>query len=201
MITDDAYVSTREAAELLGISLRTAQLWVESGVLLAWKTSGGHRRILRQSVEKILLEKARLSEASGQPSPADSPHLRIVLVEDDPDLLKLLELSLGAFEHPQQWPTLVRSAKDGFEGLILIGQFRPHIAIVDLNMSGMDGFRMIASMIGSEIAPELILVSTALSIEDITERGGLPSGIEILFKPYSLASLEAKIREHLPLKY
>ncbi|MFM7066754.1 MAG: excisionase family DNA-binding protein, partial [Gammaproteobacteria bacterium] len=35
------YLSTREAADLLGVSLRTVQLWVESGTLRAWKTAGG----------------------------------------------------------------------------------------------------------------------------------------------------------------
>ena len=48
--TQSAYCTTREAAELLGVSLTTAQLWVESGLLEAWKTEGGHRRIHRTSV-------------------------------------------------------------------------------------------------------------------------------------------------------
>lgn len=46
--------STREASELLGVSLRTVQLWVDSGVLQAWKTAGGHRRISSASVEALL---------------------------------------------------------------------------------------------------------------------------------------------------
>ena len=49
-----SFCTTREAAEILGISLRTAQLWVESGQLEAWKTEGGHRRIARVSIERLL---------------------------------------------------------------------------------------------------------------------------------------------------
>jgi len=45
--------TTREAAELLGVSLRTVQLWVDSGVLQAWKTAGGHRRVSRQSIDAL----------------------------------------------------------------------------------------------------------------------------------------------------
>lgn len=45
--------STREAAEMLGVSLRTIQLWVDSGVLEAWKTAGGHRRVSLDSVERV----------------------------------------------------------------------------------------------------------------------------------------------------
>lgn len=46
--------STREVAQLLGVSLRTIQLWVDSGILEAWKTAGGHRRITRESVIRLL---------------------------------------------------------------------------------------------------------------------------------------------------
>lgn len=46
--------TTRQAAEALGVALRTAQLWTESGRLRAWKTEGGHRRILVSSVKELL---------------------------------------------------------------------------------------------------------------------------------------------------
>ncbi|MBT8635639.1 response regulator [Polynucleobacter paneuropaeus] len=188
MSSEDAYVSTREAADLLGISLRTAQLWVESGVLLAWKTSGGHRRILRQSVDALLAERARQSGAATKKSTATDA-LKVVVVEDDQDLLRLIELSLSDLPRP----TEVRSAKDGFAGLVLIGQFLPDLVIADLNMPGMDGFRMIQSLIGSEFAPTKIIVSTALSPADIELKGGLPDSVEILQKPYSLDLLEEKV--------
>lgn len=188
MNNDDAYVSTREAADLLGISLRTAQLWVESGVLLAWKTSGGHRRILRKSVDALLAERARQASSGSTPT-AGKAGLKVVVVEDDQDLLRLIELSLT--DLPQNIE--VRSAKDGFAGLVLIGQFLPDLVIADLNMPGMDGFRMINSLIGSEFAPAKIIVSTALSPADIELKGGLPESIEILQKPYSLELLEQRV--------
>lgn len=52
--------STREASEMLGVSQRTVQLWVESGVLKAWKTPGGHRKISLSSVNQII-EKRHIS--------------------------------------------------------------------------------------------------------------------------------------------
>ena len=54
--------TTREAAELLGVSLRTVQLWVDSGALQAWKTAGGHRRVSRQSIDAL-----RNGQAPAQP--------------------------------------------------------------------------------------------------------------------------------------
>lgn len=48
--TDDPILTTRDAAELLGVAVSTVQLWMESGALPAWKTPGGHRRVRLSAV-------------------------------------------------------------------------------------------------------------------------------------------------------
>jgi excisionase family DNA binding protein len=48
------YFSTRQSAQYLQVSLGTVQKMVETGELLAWKTQGGHRRILASSLEQLL---------------------------------------------------------------------------------------------------------------------------------------------------
>lgn len=48
------YLSTRQSARQLQVSLGTVQKMVETGELLAWKTRGGHRRILMSSLEQLL---------------------------------------------------------------------------------------------------------------------------------------------------
>ena len=45
--------TTLEAARLLGMSVRSVQLMVDRGELVAWKTPGGHRRIARASLEHL----------------------------------------------------------------------------------------------------------------------------------------------------
>lgn len=54
---DDPTVTTRDAAELLGISVSTAQKWIEGGALTSWKTPGGHRRMRRSAVLALLEER------------------------------------------------------------------------------------------------------------------------------------------------
>gem|GEM_PF-6334869 len=44
--SQSAYCTTREAAQLLGISLRTAQLWVENGQLDAWNRGIAYANIV-----------------------------------------------------------------------------------------------------------------------------------------------------------
>lgn len=63
----DPAITTREAARLLGISISTAQKWVESGALESWKTPGGHRRMRRSAVLALLEERTARSADSGMP--------------------------------------------------------------------------------------------------------------------------------------
>lgn len=49
----DPFLTTKEAARRLGVTLRTVQLWVEAGKLHAARTPGGHRRILASDVQAL----------------------------------------------------------------------------------------------------------------------------------------------------
>jgi excisionase family DNA binding protein len=48
-------VTTKQAADMLGVSVSTVQKWVELGKLASWKTPGGHRRIPITSIKAVLL--------------------------------------------------------------------------------------------------------------------------------------------------
>lgn len=179
--------STREASALLGVSLRTAQLWVESGVLRAWKTAGGHRRILKHSVDTILEERQRAIEY-----PMATREFSMLVVEDDPDLLKLYRL------HITGWglPVMLTTATNGFEGLIRIGEAKPDLLIADLNMPGIDGFRMIRTLSGNPDFSDMdIIVVTALSNNEIADRGSLPENVRIFIKPAPFSTLEQLVRD------
>jgi excisionase family DNA binding protein len=191
---NDDVMSTRDAAERLGVALRTVQLWVESGVLPAWKTAGGHRRIAKSAVEKLMEE--RRVAIGGNSAKADTPQpFRILVVEDEPDLLRLFTMVI------EDWglPVEMRTATNGFEALVRIGEQCPDLMITDLNMPGMDGFRMIRSLrnFGEGLETLEIVVVTALGPQDIENRGGLPEGVRVFIKPVPFAELEQLVRERL----
>ncbi len=191
MAGNDELMTTREAGEALGVAVRTVQLWVESGVLPAWRTAGGHRRIARSAVEKLMAERARvIAQSSHEAAPAA---LHLLLVEDDPDLLRLFILMVEGWDFPVQLST----ATNGFEGLLRIGQLRPDMVVTDLNMPGMDGFQMLRSLrkVGSGFEDLAVIVVTALGKGDIQDRGGLPAGMAVFQKPVPFAEIEALARE------
>ena len=57
--TQMEYLSTRQSAKILQVSLGTVQKMVELGELVAWKTHGGHRRILASSLDQQLQRRKR----------------------------------------------------------------------------------------------------------------------------------------------
>ncbi|OGB04265.1 MAG: excisionase [Burkholderiales bacterium RIFCSPHIGHO2_12_FULL_69_20] len=196
--TNDDVLSTREAAEQLGVALRTVQLWVESGVLPAWKTAGGHRRISRVAVERLIGERrAALSgdPASAVPAGAVVARLQVMVVEDEPELLRLFTMVIAGWDLPID----ITPAVNGFEALLRMGQRCPDLLVTDLNMPGMDGFKMIASLrgVGPAYDDMEIVVVTALSEADIERRGGLPAHVCVFHKPVPFDELEALVRERV----
>ena len=174
-----AYCTTREAAKLLGVSVRTAQLWSESGLLEAWRTEGGHRRITRASVQRLLTSDARPALPPASTPPA-LERFKILVVEDDSVLLKLYRTVIAQWKLPVE----VITASNGVEGLIRVGRDAPDLMITDLAMPGMDGFQLIRHLATSSFREGMeIVVVTGLEQHDLAARGGLPEGIRVYPKP------------------
>lgn len=184
----EKFISTREAAARLGVALSTVQAWVETGILPAWKTAGGHRRIPANAVDAIHLRKQAVLVDTSAPET-----LKVLVVEDDPILRELYRRQFSEWNLPIQ----LLMAEDGFEGLLLIGRHAPDLIIADLSMPDMDGFKMIRK-IKAQLSPirSLIIVVTGLSAAEIEEHGGLPVDIPVYPKPVPFAVLRPLI-EHL----
>lgn len=191
---EKSFCTTREAATLLGVSVGTVQLWVESGLLQAWKTTGGHRRVLRQSVAQLL------GKAPGKPpgkptvamrtesQPSLSSTLNVMVVEDDADLLRLYQTRLS------RWPmkTKVMAMSNAVSALLALGRGGTDLLITDLHMPEMDGFSMLRVLHNApEMAHTTMVAVTGLDAHAIEARGGVPTGIQVLSKPIPFEQLLA----------
>ena len=174
-MTDAEFLSTRQAALRLGVSLGTVQNMVENGTLEAWKTTGGHRRIPVASVEKLLARRRQPGSTSQDPS----SQLDILIAEDDETLQLLYQLTFETWNLPIK----LRIVANGFDGILQVGQCVPDILIADLMMPGMDGYEMIRRYRANpDLAKMDIIVISAIERAEI-DQAGLPSDITIFGKP------------------
>ena len=177
-------MGTRLAAETLGVSVRTVQLWVENGTLRAWKTPGKHRRILRSSVEALIAEREAEQDAEQD---AEMIVMQDVLIVED-------ELTMQAYYEAMfelVRPDLeLRFASNGFEGLVEFGRKPPGLMVLDIDMPGMDGIELLKALDDSGYSDVRIVVVTSLTAEQIEQRGGIRDGISVLSKPVSVEALQ-----------
>lgn len=176
-----SFLTSREAARRLGVSLRTVQLWVEDGVLQAWKTAGGHRRIAPGSVDRLVNEQRAAMQVA-----VTGEALKVLVVEDDVALLDLYRLHFNAWD----MPVTLRTATNGFEGLLQIGAERPDVLIMDLGMPGLDGYQLVEELRRQRAMSEMqIIVVTGLAADEVTSAGLLPDSVQVFGKPVPFGEL------------
>jgi excisionase family DNA binding protein len=185
--SNDPYFSTSQAAKLLGVSLGTVQNMVEEGVLDAWKTSGGHRRIRRESVMALLERRGGAQAATA----SNGRGLSVLIAEDDGFMQNLYRKTM------ESWglPLSIEIVGNGFDALLAVGQRVPDVLIVDLIMPGMDGFELVRTLHGNPaLAGTDIIVVSSMSREEIGKRGTLPPDVPIYGKPVPFHELHGFFR-------
>ena len=198
--TIKTFCTTREAAMLLGVSVGTVQLWVESGLLKAWKTTGGHRRVMRDSVSALLQNKPEVMARQAlvreypvpmAPVPLAMRRLSVLVVEEDPALIHVYDTAIKKWP----WTPDLTIAANGMTALLKMGRQSPDLLITELNMSQLDGFEMLRAIRSTPwLDTTAIVVVSGLDAVQIAARGGLPPGIEVLPKPLPFERLLAIAR-------
>lgn len=174
--TQEDYCGTSYAAKLLGLSVGTIQNLVEKNELQAWKTQGGHRRISMQSIR----EYQRRYNIVTNVADAGSNHLKVLLVEDDAVTREMLRTICNNCEVPIDCTAM----SSGLEALIDIASILPDVLIADLNMPGVDGFQLLKTLRHNPLFSRMTtLVISALTPDEIEQRGPLPEGVIFISKP------------------
>ena len=174
--------TTRDAARLLGVSVRTVQLWLEKGHLQGWKTSGGHRRLKRSSVEQ-----AALARSQAQPQPTPKRSLNVLVVEDSTALLKLYRSLISRWP----FPTSMFTACNGYEALVMVGKVTPDLLICDLRLPGITGFQVVRALCDMPRFRQLaIVVVSGMPLNEIAAHGDLPKGVLTMEKPIDSEQLQ-----------
>lgn len=114
--------------------------------------------------------------------------MHVLLVDDEPSILELLELSLSLDGHD------ISRATDGQEALRIAGERRPDLVILDTMMPEMDGLE-VAQRIreDQELRSIPIIMLTARSQEADVWRGWQAGVDSYLTKPLDLNVLRGEI--------
>ncbi len=108
----------------------------------------------------------------------------IVVVEDDRDLARLIQLKLS-----REGFNIV-NAYDGIEGLAEIRRVSPNLVILDIMMPKMNGFQVLKEMRADPVTKDIpVLILTALTQEEDVVKGFQYGADDYMVKPFRPSEL------------
>ena len=113
---------------------------------------------------------------------------KVVFVEDDPQIRKLVSAAMRSSPHE------VHFANNGREGLELVLRVRPDAVFTDVSMPEMDGLELAdAIRARAEVANTQIVFITASVQKDQIDRYTARGAAAYLAKPFSTAELRDQV--------
>jgi len=126
--------------------------------------------------------------------PESSPKPRILVVDDEPDLVAVLRLGLQmeGFE--------VLEAADGADGLRRAREDKPDLMLLDLMLPKMDGYQVCRELKFDSRYKRIPILILSARPGDQDRRLALEMGADdFIRKPYEMKELVIRIRERLKL--
>jgi len=184
-VTSNEVCTTQVAAQMLGVSVSLVQQLVETGVLDAWKTQGGHRRI---PIKAVLDYKHKLAGSMGRDA---GGRATILVIEDNAIQRALYQRQFAAWDLPADFIF----CENGYQALLQIARRPPDILLADIVMEGIDGFEVVRTvMTDPELADVSIAILSGLPADELAARGGVPEGVVFFPKPINYDELRGYLR-------
>ncbi len=187
----DTY-STHDVAKICCVTPTTVIRWIEDGLIPAFKTVGGHRRVRREDLERVCRERGIPFNV-----PTGNEVGRILVVDDEPVVLDLVRDVVKELNHQFE----VEVAKDAFDAGRLVVSFRPQLIFLDLMMPGVDGFEVCTRLKKDAATKDTeVIAITGYYTEANTERILAAGAAGCLRKPLDVLEVRRKVIEAFNLK-
>jgi CheY-like chemotaxis protein len=120
--------------------------------------------------------------------------LRVLHVDDEPDIREVVELSLGL--DPD---LVVRSCVSGEEALAVVEDWAPSIILLDVMMPVMDGAATLGHLQANPSTAHIpVVFMTARAQSRELDRLRLLGAVGVIPKPFDPMALAASVRAHMP---
>ncbi len=169
-----------EVAAICGVSPDTVSRWFDLGQIEGYRLgAGGDRRIPYENLRKFMI---------GHGIPLDrleEGDRRILVVDDDPYYLDIIPAALsksGEFK--------ITTASTGFDAGSLVTEHNPHLIILDIHLSDIDG-RMVCKRVKErpETASTRILAISGYIDDEAAEKLHEYGFDDYLRKPFEISKL------------
>lgn len=187
----DTY-STHDVAKICCVTPTTVIRWIEDGLIPAFKTVGGHRRVRREDLERVCSDRGiPFNVQSGDEAG------RILVVDDEPVVLDLVRDVVSDIHHAFE----VEIARDAFDAGRLVAVFRPQLIFLDLMMPGVDGFEVCTRLKRDPAtAHSEIVAITGYYTEANTDRILNAGAVACLRKPLDVVDVRRRVIESFRLR-
>ena len=142
-----------------------------------------------EALVRLSLALAHSDSRKARPAPPipAGGRIRVLVADDDSTVLALVRTAL------QNFGMECHMAADGPKALEAARRLRPHAAVLDVNMPGMDGYEVLAA-IRAENIPVRVMLLTARQQESDVIRGFTLGADDYVVKPFSPMELVARIK-------
>jgi len=186
--------STRSHAGLgLGLAIVRRLVELHSGTVEAASKGEGRGATFTVRLPIAAPGRARTSGAEEEAEPVSLDGVRVLVVDDDADSLKLAAVAL------EQYGARVTTARSGTEALEAMTSELPDVLVSDLGMPGLDGLQLmreIRSRRGGSV-PALALTAYAMEAdEERTRAAGYTMHLSKPLDPRRLAAAVSRLAGH-----
>ncbi|MBZ4397701.1 response regulator [Myxococcus sp. MISCRS1] len=173
-MTDQLY-TTHDISRLLQVDPSTVSKWIDRGILMAFRTPGGHRRVRSADLRTFLI-------AHQMPVPEElgSGTVRLLVVDDERAVLDAVKRAFKPFSAQVE----LQTTTSGVEALLLVSEQKPHGMIIDLNMPDIDGLEVCRRIRARKQMEGVRLITmTSMHTADVVEQSKQAGALACLAKP------------------
>jgi excisionase family DNA binding protein len=173
-----SFLTTFEISQFCEVNPTTVQNWVKEGKLKAHVTPGGHRRIRREDLVSFLRE-------FDMPLPAElrDSAAFVLIVDDEKEVIELLKSLFATAEDA----VTVEGAESGVDALLLIGERKPDLLILDVMMPGMNGIEVCQKLKAARATRSIKIVAISGDHNPALRAQAMTAGADDFFtKPFDI---------------